>query len=198
MLTSLEWQTLEQRRRISRLVMMYKINSWTSTETYTPYLVTAEPEVNIGSSRRGPIMTLSETPSKEQHENGTTYQTPQLGPAPQRSSGLTSNNRLATPISVNSFNCVIVKCLVVHNLGDISCVCLVPQNLKQSATTPVLHWKKKKIHCGCTCVYDLLIVFSKFLTERHVHTSIRQQSESVGLSCQNLNLSILHIFKSMI
>ena len=47
MLTSREWQTLEQRRRISR----------------------------------GPIMTLSETPSsKEQYENGTTYQTPQLGP----------------------------------------------------------------------------------------------------------------------
>ena len=45
-------------------------------------------------------------------------------------------------------------------------------------------------------VYDLLIAFSKFLTERHVH--IRQQSESVGLSCPNLNLSILHIFKSMI
>jgi hypothetical protein len=48
----------------------------------------------------------------------------------------------------SSFNCVIVKCLVVHSLGDISCVCLaclVPQNLKQSATTPVLHWKKKKI-----------------------------------------------------
>ena len=45
-------------------------------------------------------------------------------------------------------------------------------------------------------VYDLLIAFSKFLTERHVH--IRQQSESVGLSCQNLSLSILHIFKSMI
>jgi hypothetical protein len=44
--------------------------------------VTAKPEVNIGSSRRGPIMTLSETPSKEQPENGTTYQTPQLGPAP--------------------------------------------------------------------------------------------------------------------
>ena len=145
-------------------------------------------------------MTLSETPSKEQHENGTTYQTPQFGSAPQRSSGLTSNNRLATPTSVNSFNCVIVKCLVVHSLGDISCVCLaclVPQNLKQSATTPVLHWKKK-IQCGCTCVYDLLIAFSKFLTERHVHTSIRQQSESMGLSCQNLNLSILHIFKSMI
>jgi hypothetical protein len=38
--------------------------------------VTAEPEVNIGSSRRGPIMTLSETPSKEQHENGTTYHSP--------------------------------------------------------------------------------------------------------------------------
>ena len=85
MLTSLEWQTLEQRRRISRLVMMYRssINSWTSTETYTSDLLTAEPEVNIGSSRRGPIMTLSETPSsKEQYENGTTYQTPQLGPAP--------------------------------------------------------------------------------------------------------------------
>jgi hypothetical protein len=45
-------------------------------------LVTAEPEVNIGSSRRDSIMTFSETPSKEQHENGTTYQTPQLGPAP--------------------------------------------------------------------------------------------------------------------
>jgi hypothetical protein len=58
-----------------------------------------------------------------------------LGPAPWRSSGLTSNNRLATPTSVNSFNCVIVKCLVVYSLGDISCVCLaclVPQNLKQS------------------------------------------------------------------
>jgi hypothetical protein len=41
--------------------------------------VTAKPEVNIGSSRRGSIMTLSETLSKEQHENGTTYQTPQLG-----------------------------------------------------------------------------------------------------------------------
>ena len=145
-------------------------------------------------------MTLSETPSKEQHENGTTYQTPQLGPAPKRSSGLTSSNRLATPTSVNSFNCVIVKCLVIHSFGDIICVylaCLVPQNLKQSATTPVLHWKKK-IQCDCTCVYDLLIAFSKFLTERHVHTSIRQQSESVGRSCQNLNLSILHIFKSMI
>jgi hypothetical protein len=145
--------------------------------------------------------------------------------------------------SVNSFNCVIVKCLVVHGLGDISCVCLaclVPQNLKQSATTHGLHWKKK-IQCGCnlcwplvllspglryksrsmskswcwilyiitsllvllrcskvchSCVYDLLIAFSKFLTERHVH--IRQQSESVGLSCPNLNLSILHIFKSLI
>jgi hypothetical protein len=58
------------------------INSWTSTDTYTSDLVTAEPEVNIGSSRRGPIMTLSETTSKEEHENGTTYQTPQLGPAP--------------------------------------------------------------------------------------------------------------------
>jgi hypothetical protein len=44
--------------------------------------VSAEPEVNIGSSRRGSIMTLSETPSKEQHEKGTTYQTPQLGPTP--------------------------------------------------------------------------------------------------------------------
>jgi hypothetical protein len=38
-------------------------------------------------------------------------------------------------------------------------------------------------------VYDLLITFSKFLAERHVH--IRQQSESVGLSCPNLNLPIL-------
>jgi hypothetical protein len=45
-------------------------------------MVIAEPEVNIGSSMRGPIMILSETPSKEQHGNGTTYQTPLLGPAP--------------------------------------------------------------------------------------------------------------------
>jgi hypothetical protein len=48
----------------------------------TSDLVTAKPEVNIGSSRRGSIMTLSETPSKEQHENGTTYQTPQLESSP--------------------------------------------------------------------------------------------------------------------
>ena len=45
------------------------------------------------------------------------------------------------------------------------------------------------------CVRVIDCVF-KILTERHVH--IRQQSESVGLSCPNLNLSILHIFKSMI
>jgi hypothetical protein len=67
MLTLLEWQTLEQRRRISRL--RSSINSWTSTETCTSDLVTTESEINIGSSRRGPIMTLSETPSKEQHES---------------------------------------------------------------------------------------------------------------------------------
>ena len=78
MLTSLGRQTLEQQRRISRLIMMYKIQH----QLVDIDLVTAEPEVNIGFSRRGPIMTLSETPSKEQHENGTTYQTPQLGPAP--------------------------------------------------------------------------------------------------------------------
>jgi hypothetical protein len=69
MLTLLEWQTLEQRRRISRL--RSSINSWTSTETCTSDLVTTESEINIGSSRRGPIMTLSETPSKEQHESET-------------------------------------------------------------------------------------------------------------------------------
>ena len=67
--------------------MMYKIQHQLvdiDRDLYkcTSDLVTAEPEVNIDSSRRGPIMTLSETPSKEQHENGTTYQTPQLGPAP--------------------------------------------------------------------------------------------------------------------
>ena len=38
--------------------------------------------------------------------------------------------------------------------------------------------KEEEIQCGCTCVYELLIAFSKFLTERHVH--IRQQSESSG------------------
>jgi hypothetical protein len=70
MLTSLEWQTLEQRRRISRLRSSF--NSLTSTETYTSDLMTTKPDINIGSSRRGPIMTLSETPSKEQHESGTT------------------------------------------------------------------------------------------------------------------------------
>jgi hypothetical protein len=59
--------------KLFTLVGRSSINSWTSTETYTSDLVTAEPEVNIGSSRRGPIMTLSETPSKEQHENGTTW-----------------------------------------------------------------------------------------------------------------------------
>jgi hypothetical protein len=55
-----------------------------------------------------------------------------------------------------------------------------PAELKSVTTTPVLHWKKKKIQCGCTCVYELLIAFSKCLTERHAH--IRQQSEAVGLS----------------
>jgi adenylosuccinate synthase len=54
MLTSLEWQTLEQRRRISRLVMMYK----TQHQLVDIDRVTAEPEVNIGSSGRGSIMTL--------------------------------------------------------------------------------------------------------------------------------------------
>jgi hypothetical protein len=46
-------------------VIRSSINSWTSTETYTSDPVTAESEVNIGSSRRGPIMTLSEIPFKE-------------------------------------------------------------------------------------------------------------------------------------
>ena len=66
----------------------YDVQDPASTRGYRPRivtsdLVTAEPEVNIGSSRRDPTMTLSETPSsKEQYENVTTYQTPQLGPAP--------------------------------------------------------------------------------------------------------------------
>ena len=84
MLTSLERQTLEQRRRISRLVMMYKIQHQLVDIDRDLYLRPGDSRTrgNIGSSRRGPIMTLSETPSKEQHKNGTTYQTPQLGPAP--------------------------------------------------------------------------------------------------------------------
>ena len=125
-------------------------------------------------------MTLSETPSKEQHENGTTYQTS------QRSSGLTSNNRLVTPTSVNSFNCVIVKCLVVHSLGDIICVCLaclVPQNLKQSATTPVLHWKKK-IQCGCTCVYNRIVSSSS--------SSVEHESSPTVLSSAGLGMPGTH------
>jgi hypothetical protein len=64
MLTSLEWQTLEQRRRISRLVMMYKIQHQLVDIALRPG--DSRTTVNIGSSRRGPIMTLSETPSKEQ------------------------------------------------------------------------------------------------------------------------------------
>ena len=170
MLTSLEWQTLEQRRRISRLVMMYKIQHQLLDMDRDLYL-------RPGDRR-----------TRGQHRF---FQ--------KRSNYDTLRSSFQRTTSVNSFNCVIVKCLVVHSLGDISCVCLaclVPQNLKQSATTHSLHWKKKKIQCGCTCVYDLLIAFLKFLTERHVH--IRQQSESVGLSCPNLNLSILHIFKSLI
>ena len=161
MLTSLEWQTLEQRRRISRLVMMYKI----------------------------------------QHQLVDIDQDLYLRPGDSRTIGQHRFFQKLLPKNSTRVEPRIVKFLVVHSLGDISCVCLaclVPQNLKQSAMTPVLHWKKKKMQCGCTCVYGLLIAFSKFLTERHVHTSIRQQSESVGLSCQNLNLSILHIFKSMI
>jgi hypothetical protein len=35
--------------------------------------VTAEPEVNIGSSRRGTFMTLSETPSKDREVAGFSY-----------------------------------------------------------------------------------------------------------------------------
>jgi hypothetical protein len=34
-----------------------------------------------------------------------------------------------------------------------------PAELKSVTTTHVLHWKKKKIQCGCTCVYELLIAF---------------------------------------
>ena len=68
MLTSLEWQTLEQRRRISRLVMMYKIQHQLVDIDRDLYLRPGDSRtrVNIVSSRRGPIMTLSETPSKEQ------------------------------------------------------------------------------------------------------------------------------------
>jgi hypothetical protein len=64
MLTSLEWQTLEQRRRISRVVMMYKIQHQLVDIALRPG--DSRTRVNIGSFRRGPIMTLSETPSKEQ------------------------------------------------------------------------------------------------------------------------------------
>ena len=64
MLTSLEWQTLEQRRRISRVVMMYKIQHQLVDIALRPG--DSRTRVNIGSFRRGPSMTLSETPSKEQ------------------------------------------------------------------------------------------------------------------------------------
>jgi hypothetical protein len=60
MLTSLEWQTLEQRRRISRLVMMYKIQHQLMDIDRDLYLRPGDSRtrVNLGSSRRGPIMTL--------------------------------------------------------------------------------------------------------------------------------------------
>ena len=196
MLTSLEWQTLEQRRRISRLVMMYKIQHQLLDIDRDLYLIPGD------SRTRGQHRFFQERSNYDTLRNSFQRTAQEWNHLPDTTVGASSieefranlNNRLATPTSVNSFNCVIVKCLVLHSLGDISCVCLtclVPQNLKQLTTTHVLHWKKKKIQCGCTCVYDLLIAFSKFLTER-------QQSESVGLSCPNLNQSILHIFKSMI
>ena len=60
MLTSLEWQTLEQRRRISRLVMMYKIQHQLMDIDRDLYLRPGDSRtrVNLGSSRRGAIMTL--------------------------------------------------------------------------------------------------------------------------------------------
>ena len=60
MLTSLEWQTLEQRRRISRLVMMYKIQHQLVDIDRDLYLRPGDSRtrVKLGSSRRGPIMTL--------------------------------------------------------------------------------------------------------------------------------------------
>jgi hypothetical protein len=98
--------------------------------------------------------------------------------------------------SVNSFNCVIVKCLVVHGLGDISCVCLaclVSQNLKQSATTPVLHWKKK-IQCGlCTCLS--VRNFENAINNSYNHivsssSSVEQESSPTVLSSAGLDLTL--------
>jgi hypothetical protein len=162
MLTSLEWQTLEQQRRKSRLVMMYKIQH---------QLVDIDRDLYLrpGDSRtRGQHRFFQERSNYDTLRNSFQRTAREWNHLPDTTVGASSIEEFranlqqqvshANRISVNSFNCVIVKWLVVHSLGDISCVCLaclVPQNLKQSATTPVLHWKRKKIQCGCTCVYEL-------------------------------------------
>jgi hypothetical protein len=102
MLTSLEWQTLEQQRSISRLVMMYKI----------------------------------------QHQLVDIDQDLYLRPGDSRTIGQHRFFQKLLPKNSTRVEPRIVKFLVVHSLGDISCVCLaclVPQNLKQSATTMWLY-----------------------------------------------------------
>jgi hypothetical protein len=134
MLTSLEWQTLEQRRRISRVVMMYKIQH---------QLVDIDRDLYLrpGDSRtRGQHGFFQKRSNYDTLRNSFQRTAREWNHLPDTTVGASSieefranlQNRLATPTSVNSFNCVIVKCLVVHSLGDISWVCLacvVPQNL---------------------------------------------------------------------
>ena len=150
MLTSLEWQTLEQRRRISRLVMMYKIQH---------QLVDIDRDLYLrpGDSRtRGQHRFFQERSNYDTLRNSFQRTAREWNHLPDTTVGASSieefrANQPCQPVGpcthVNSFSCVIVKFLVVHSLGDSSCVCLaclVPRNLKQSATTPVLHWKTKK------------------------------------------------------
>ena len=132
MLTTLEWQTLEQRRRISRLVMMYKIQHQLLDIDRDLYLIPGD------SRTRDQYRFFQERSNYDTLRNSFQRTTREWNHLPDTTVGASSieefrASKLATPTSVNSFNCVIVKCLVVHSLGDISCVCLaclVPQNLK--------------------------------------------------------------------
>ena len=126
MLTSLEWQTLEQRRRISRLAMMYKIQHQLVDIDRDLYL-------RSGDSRtRGQRGFFQERSKYDTFRNSFQRTAREWIHLPDTTVGASSIEEFRVNL-VNSFNCVIVKCLVVHSLGDISCVCLaclVPQNLK--------------------------------------------------------------------
>jgi hypothetical protein len=111
MITSLGWQSLEQRRQNSRLYMLYKIqhNLIDINRVYILGIATAGLEANIAFSKKEPTTKHTGIPSSnEQSETGTSYQPAQLLQLPSRSLGLTL--RLAPPVArhgphVYNFNC---------------------------------------------------------------------------------------------